>query len=275
MSRPNLDSDSKELAIDVFTGEIGTINFTISCENQFGTFNSSALIYVNITYNCNFNSLSRNPFSPSVQEANKNSYPNEITFIRGPILSSSPNFVFNTSAGVYKEMMFSLTDRVHSNASAHCKLSQYEITRIQDLDTGVILEANRYSMFVSLTESGSVLLKELSKTKNFAVFIKAFNSIKNITVPEPVLGVQVYMPVMKPPNSAPFLDGAFEFSQIQMTGNLKNKVHAIKIPEILDSNPTSVFEISISPKTPYAFLNLDKMQIEILLDKVPLSDMKF
>ena len=247
----------------------------MSCENKFGTINSSASIHVNVTYNCNFNSIARNPNSPSVQEASKNSYPNEIAFIRGPILSSIPNFVFNSSVGVHKEIMFSLRDRVHSNASAHCKLTHYEITRILDLDTGATLEANRYSMFISLTDSGNVLLKELSTTKNLAVYIKAFNSIKNISVSEPVLGVQVYMPVMKPPNSAPFLDGAIELSQIQMAGNLKNKVHVIKIPEILDSNPTSVFELSISPKTAYAFLNLEKRQIEIILDKVPLSDMKF
>ena len=188
--------------------------------------------------------------------------------------SGMPNLVFNTSVGSYQQMQFLIRDRLLNNATDFCKLSNFTISKVVDLGTGSEVDSKRSMQFVAMTEDGLLHFKQFSVLKNVAIFIKVFNGVKNITVDDPVLGHAVYQPPINPPNSAPFLNGSIGFTEIDLQGDLKNKEFRIQIPEILDSNPKSVFKLQLNPTRDFLSLDVAKRQIIVALDKIKTADIQ-
>ena len=116
------------MILDIFTGELGQINFEVTATNNWLRSNTSKTVSVNITYNCTFDQITHNFEAPNATERFEYKFPDELKFIDVELGSNATRLYLNVSTEDYRRRVFNIRVRIVNNASKYCNLTDFAIT---------------------------------------------------------------------------------------------------------------------------------------------------
>ena len=129
---PVLDASSGTITTDISTADVDAYFIWIHWKNSFGTEIFSEPILIRIKYNCTYDVITHSIYAPNGDD----NPPDEMSFLFENINNIKPNIHMNFTAGEHQFLPVNVSSRIHNNASEHCPLYDFVITKLVDAVTG-------------------------------------------------------------------------------------------------------------------------------------------